>query len=718
MAGTLIGTPAYMAPEQLFRRPADARSDLYSFCVTLWEALYGARPYTARTVDELRLAVTHGPPAAPPRRAPAAIHRQLLRGLAIAPEDRPPGMPALLASLGRAVDARRRILLSFGAAAAITVASAGGYLMARTDPAVAPTQCDAAADLTAVWDPEARGAVEAALRATGLAYAADTWTAVASRLDAYAGELAALRKESCLARAGSSAALPLALAEQSLCIERRRLALIAVVGVLRRADAGVVAGAVDTVGGLEPLAACRDLTALVRGLDPERPADPARDAALSAVWQQLAEARAEHLAEHYARARELADAALATAETLGDRRLLAAALLRSARAHEGEGDADAARALTHRAYAVAEEARDDDLLVGISTALIRLEGADLRDLSATRVWTEVALGKLARVGGSDLKRINLLLEAGIARIESGDLAEGTPMIREAVALAEQHRDDDPRLHISALNIQASGVYKRTGELAKAEEIARRLIDLGQQHFGRGHPYNGMLVYNLGAIQYLRRDFEPALENFRRSLVIREDAYGPDHPEVAQSLNGLAAALGDLKRPDEAIPVVQRALQIEETRRGQDHPELVFPLNNLASIYLEAGRPDDAEPHLLRARKLLDDRSLGDNSLSALVDESLATLARKRDQLDQARLLLERALATSEAHLGADNPNTAHLLLAVAELHLDQHHPALAEPRVARAREILLKTTPADDPQLADLKKIEARLAASTHPKKP
>ena len=713
-AGTLIGTPAYMAPEQLFRHPADARSDLYAFCVTLWEALYGARPYEARTVDELRAKVIHGPPAPPHKRVPAAVQRVLARGLAFAAEDRPSGMPALLADLTRATDARRRLYLSLGAAAAIVGASAGGYLIARPPTATIDPQCIGAADLTGVWDPETRGAVEASLRATGLVYASDTWTAVAPRLDDYASELAELRRESCLARSGPAASLPPALAEQALCVERRRLALSAVIRVLRRADAGVVAGAVDTVGGLEPLAPCRDLAALAVRRDPTQTIDdPEREAALSAVWEQLAEARAEHLAEHYKRGREIADAALATAERLADQRLLAAALLRAARLHEGDGDADGARALTHRAFAVAEAARDDDLQVGVATTLVRLEGADLRDLTAARVWHEVARARLARVGGTDTQRVNLLLEAGIAYIEAGALAEGTPLIHEAVVLAEKIRLQDPRLHISALNIQASGVFKRTGQLDEAEAIARRLIDLGQQHFGRGHPYNGMLIYNLGAIQYLRADFEPALENFQRSLVLREDAYGRDHIEVAQSLNGLAAALGDLDRRDEAIPHAKRALAIEEASRGADHPELVFPLNNLASILLQAGRPDEAEPYLVRARKILDARDLGDNSLSAMVDESLANLALTRGRPDEARTLLARALATVETHLGKDNPSTAHLDLALAELLLDQHKPAAAAPHLTRAAEIL-RSSPAS-PDGAKLRELAARAAGNLPP---
>jgi serine/threonine protein kinase len=64
--GSLVGTPAYMAPEQLDGRMLDVRADVFSFSVALWEALFGARPFAGSTVGELRAAIAAGPKA-PPR---------------------------------------------------------------------------------------------------------------------------------------------------------------------------------------------------------------------------------------------------------------------------------------------------------------------------------------------------------------------------------------------------------------------------------------------------------------------------------------------------------------------------------------------------------------------------------------------------------------------------------------------------------------------------
>src|SRR4051812_10268762 len=51
--GVAMGTPAYMAPEQLRGERADARSDQFSFCVALWEALYGRKPFAGESFREM-----------------------------------------------------------------------------------------------------------------------------------------------------------------------------------------------------------------------------------------------------------------------------------------------------------------------------------------------------------------------------------------------------------------------------------------------------------------------------------------------------------------------------------------------------------------------------------------------------------------------------------------------------------------------------------------
>jgi predicted Ser/Thr protein kinase len=97
--GALVGTPVYMAPEQLSGEGGGPRSDQFSFCVTLYEALHGRRPFAAGSIGELRRAVGEG--RIPDSAAPRWLRRVFLRGLAARPGDRFPSIDALLDELQR-----------------------------------------------------------------------------------------------------------------------------------------------------------------------------------------------------------------------------------------------------------------------------------------------------------------------------------------------------------------------------------------------------------------------------------------------------------------------------------------------------------------------------------------------------------------------------------------------------------------------------------------
>jgi serine/threonine protein kinase len=101
--GSLMGTPAYMAPEQ-FRGQGDARSDQFSFCVVLYEALTGRLPFPGETAEALYEATSRGRMRGWPEHAevPMAVRAVLRRGLSAKAEDRYPSMSALLAALEQA----------------------------------------------------------------------------------------------------------------------------------------------------------------------------------------------------------------------------------------------------------------------------------------------------------------------------------------------------------------------------------------------------------------------------------------------------------------------------------------------------------------------------------------------------------------------------------------------------------------------------------------
>src|SRR4029077_19171076 len=99
--GAMLGTPAYMAPEQFASKPGDARTDQFSFCVALYESLYGERPFEGKSFMALMASVAKGVVRAAPEGAkvPSWVRRVILRGLLPSAAERHPSMTALLDAL-------------------------------------------------------------------------------------------------------------------------------------------------------------------------------------------------------------------------------------------------------------------------------------------------------------------------------------------------------------------------------------------------------------------------------------------------------------------------------------------------------------------------------------------------------------------------------------------------------------------------------------------
>ena len=161
--GVLIGTPAYMAPEQFSGRAPDPRSDQFAFCVTAWEALTGARPFVGKTLEELRVAAAAGvvgDGGLPPR-----LRGVLARGLSPAPADRWPDMPTLLRELeaavalpGRRHPSRIPVIIGTALATAVTVVAVSRWPSKPTSGATGG--CAPASEaLGSAWSGERRKAV-------------------------------------------------------------------------------------------------------------------------------------------------------------------------------------------------------------------------------------------------------------------------------------------------------------------------------------------------------------------------------------------------------------------------------------------------------------------------------------------------------------------------------------------------------------------------------
>ena len=152
--GTVMGTIAYMSPEQASGRPLDARSDIFSFGIVLYEALAGKRPFGGGSELEVLQQIIHGGAAPLERPVPAVLRVAVEKALEKEPADRYQNMRELVIDLKRAQRERdpstgsvaatqpagaRRGMPSWIAAAGIGLAGLAGWLFrAATEKPPAP----------------------------------------------------------------------------------------------------------------------------------------------------------------------------------------------------------------------------------------------------------------------------------------------------------------------------------------------------------------------------------------------------------------------------------------------------------------------------------------------------------------------------------------------------------------------------------------------------
>ena len=597
-SGAFAGTPAYLAPEIFAGAARSPRSDQFSFCVSLHEGLYGARPFHGHDVKELGRAIAAGPPPESREHAlPSWLRRIVVRGLSPAPEGRFPDMDALLAALARDPGRRRRRIAAFVGVVLALVAAALVYraLLMRALEERQGLCAGGEAELVGVWDPERRSAVERALLATGLPYAADVWERVAARLDARAAAWVAMHGEACRATHLRGEQSPALRDLRMACLQRRLLETRSLVDVLVDADAGVVENAAQASAQLTPLDACADAAGLLSAEGPAR--SEADAAAVAELRARLAQVRALVVTARLQAGLELTDQALAIAEALGDRPLIAEARMARGEVLDDLGDPRALEAL-RSAFFVGEASGDDLILPRIALALLHTTTSRL-DLERAEEWSRHARALLDRLGArrpaeSRQLEAQYASRLGTLHVHAGRLDEADRAFRAALELANP--DDD--LFRAGIHNNLGNLLVRRGDLTAAGAALDRSADLYRALLGPRHPSVAIALNNLGELALRQGRWADALAIDEEARAILRAAFGPDHPHVGVLENNLGQARLHLGDPEAAADHFERARAIFAAAFGDDAAPLAYPLTGLGEARIAAG-------HLAEARTILE-----------------------------------------------------------------------------------------------------------------
>jgi eukaryotic-like serine/threonine-protein kinase len=678
--GRILGTPRYMPPEQMHGGATDCRSDQFSFCVALYNALYGEWPYPGKSLPEIMLALDSGEIVQPSRGAmvPAAVRKALLRGLAREPADRFPSMEALLDALEVERTHRLQRLLSMSVPA---VALAAGLIAYGTNLR-AQDRCAGVGDpMDALWDEQQREALASAFAGTGMLYAGATWRSTASRIDAYAEQWTQSRRSACEATRVHHEQSPALLDKRMLCLDRGRRRLEALLDALGDIDARTLQHAAQAAAELPEVALCDNLDALASDVAP-----PGAHiaAGVDETRDRLAEAHTLTLLGDYREALEIAREALARAESLGYEPVHADALYTVGwvLVHHGTpADAREGEALMMHASNLAEGARHDELVASIWNHLSLSSYQNHATTEPGYAWAQRALAAVRSIGEPAHQQAQVLRHLGLLHYKDHQLAAAekyqrqaldrlpagtSPLVHapyllslastvralgrhdEALALYRQAEGEllvevgedhptvaDVRFELATFHADR-GVFDRAAELMTA---ARRVYELT---LGTDHPRVGMAYLELAGIERDRGMLGLAYEHALRAEAIYEAAYAPDdftHARVHEHLGALAFRQG---RYGEAVTFYRRALDIQSKHLAPDAHDIGLTHANLAEAYVRLGRHDEALTAVTSASDILSDYP--DPTVQAFLDSQRGQALLGKGRHAQAVTALERAVA--------------------------------------------------------------------------
>ncbi|OJH33646.1 tetratricopeptide repeat-containing serine/threonine-protein kinase [Cystobacter ferrugineus] len=700
--GTLLGTPRYMAPELLRGEAADARSDVFAFCVALYEALYGQHPFAGATQAESIQNQREGRARPPPMNSPvpAWVEHPLMQGLRADPAQRPESMRALVAELEDDPEVRRRlrrrVVLVAALMSTLSALIVGAVVMLKERPRCVRLE----RQLHGVWDLGMRWRVRHAILNTHLPYAQESFTRVAELLDGYSAQWVKLRGEVCTASQGAEQPPPAWLARGTECLESRReqLRVLTTEVLTRDMDAEHLEQAETAARSLSPLETCTDINAMSAAVPP--PEEPALRARVETLQAQMERLETLRKAARYGEALESGTEWLREVEQVGYPRLRALAYHQMAKLKESVGKYADAEALARQAIPLAAKSKDLVLVAEAWTVLVRQVGWR-QGRYPEAMGLMLALESAVDCADDDETRADALNTQAVTYQRMGRHEEARQKHEHALALRQKVLGPEHPLVATSYN-NLGIVLAELGQFEQARASYDHALQLRRKTLGKGHPLVAQSYSNLGTVLSELGRHEEARDMYEHALAIRKKALGLEHPDVASSFTNLGVALTELGRYSEALTMQESALALRRKLLGPEHPDLATPLANLGGALRGLHRYAEARTHLEHALALREKALGADHPDVAPILDELGRVLADMGRYAEARAHHERALAIQEKALRPGHPAIAVSLAHLGELLVHMKRGNEAIPLLERA----LGLTP--EPRRAELRALLER----------
>ncbi len=721
----VLGTPAYMAPEQWQAGAIDARADQFSWCVMAWEALYGRRPYgeepTATFFCERLDVPSHRTPAG---HVPKWVRRMLERGLRHSPDERWPDMTDLLGVVDRRTSRRRQQRVTLVLSGILVAGLIGGGVW-QIDREHRQQECrDAGAEIESLW-PGRQAEISEVFASSDVAYVRRLESSLAPRIGTWAEDWSDIRSEVCEAATIEESIDAAHRARVEVCLHAQRMAITMLLDLVARGDPMALRRAPFMTSTFPAVGQCRDPQVLEALPIPKL----GELGTMREGPERWIQAMTLQDAGRYEEALVEVEAVLEMAKTRDwDPLKIQAGLLvgtlqvQLGRYREG---ADALR----RIYFQAGGAGMESAAVLAAARLVEVEGVKLARSQQGLMWAEHARMMMRRLGDDSAQHELLLLEneSEVARVE-GNYDRAEDLLGRVIEQRRQTQGDDhPEVALALRDLAA--IHLARGDHRKAAALDRRVLgmleaSLGHDHpevaktlfmlaearveedgvegralherslrvlevaLGAEHPELARSLHALAVLDAREGHHRLALERHQKALALRERTLPADHPELADSFGELAKFHRERRRYAQANELYGRAIEVVERTLGNEHPKRAKLISSLATSQRDGGAWEESEASFENALALMVKAPGGDRMQVAVTTNNFAGLMLERGRIDRAASLFERARVLMSRNAGPTHPVMGHPICGLAEVALRRGDAATAVTRAEQALALL------------------------------
>ena len=272
--------------------------------------------------------------------------------------------------------------------------------------------------------------------------------------------------------------------------------------------------------------------------------------------------------------------------------------------------------------------------------------------------------------------LNAMNNLGLLYRFEGKYAQAEMLFSQVLEI--RRRVSGQEHYATLLSMNSLGfVYQLEGKYAQAQALLSKVLEIRRRVSGREAPSTLFATDNVATVYYRQRQYKQAEALFAENLETRRRVLGEEHPDTLDTMNNLGVTYRQEGKFEQAERVLSKALETKLRVLGEENPSTLTSMLNVAILFRNQGEYSKAEPLMVRAVDL-QSRVLAEDHPDRLAGMShLAALYSDEGKYTEADVLFTKALKGQVRVLGEVHPDTLNSSSGLGRLQLREHKYAEA-----------------------------------------